>query len=337
MDLLVIDPLDAEVMHGSGPGTSFASRPSSRPPRAPFAARSTTSAQSSCQPSVGIDAETLDFAPVLRAVGRVSAGAENIDLEACAQRKVEVVRSLTASARAEAEFVVGAMLAVAPRACRCARSDGSLVGRELGGATVGLVGMAPRREPLGAAARRASACASSATTRRCTRATASGRSGRSRQSACTSWSSAPTCSACSSTTSAATTACSATGSCATASSTRWSSASPTRACSTRSRWRRRCGAAASPPPGSTASSPVRSIRTGRCTASRPCRSRRASRRRRASRVSGAPGRWRAGSTSCCSTGWRPSRAISARQPAGRPRADDGAGRAQSDVDSRRAR
>ena len=35
--------------------------------------------------------------------------------------------------------------------------------------------------------------------------------------------------------------------------------------------RRRCRAAASPPPGSTAWSPARSIRTGRCTASRRCR------------------------------------------------------------------
>ena len=45
---------------------------------------------------MALDAQTLQLAPLLRAVGRVSAGAENIDLEACARAGVEVVRSLTA-------------------------------------------------------------------------------------------------------------------------------------------------------------------------------------------------------------------------------------------------
>ena len=45
----------------------------------------------------------------------VSAGAENIDLDACARAGVEVVRSLTASARAEAEFMIGALLSLLRR------------------------------------------------------------------------------------------------------------------------------------------------------------------------------------------------------------------------------
>ena len=76
------------------------------------------------------------------AIGRVSAGSENIDVEACERRKVEVVRSLTASARAEAEFVIGAMLSLLRRVPVRA-ADGSVAGRELGGATIGLVGMPP--------------------------------------------------------------------------------------------------------------------------------------------------------------------------------------------------
>jgi phosphoglycerate dehydrogenase-like enzyme len=92
--------------------------------------------------SVTIDTETLDFAPVLRAVGRVNAGSENIDLEACERRGIEVVRSLTASARAEAEFMIGAMLALLRRV-PVRGADGGAVGRELGSATVGLVGMPP--------------------------------------------------------------------------------------------------------------------------------------------------------------------------------------------------
>ena len=47
-------------------------------------------------------------------------------------------------------------------------AEGLLVGRELGGATVGLVGMAPAARPLAQTAGRPSARAWSATTRRCT-------------------------------------------------------------------------------------------------------------------------------------------------------------------------
>jgi len=75
-------------------------------------------------------------------VGRVSAGAENIDLDACSRSGVEVVRSVTATAQAEAEFMVGALLSLLRRV-PVVGSDGMLVGRELGAATVGLVGMAP--------------------------------------------------------------------------------------------------------------------------------------------------------------------------------------------------
>jgi D-3-phosphoglycerate dehydrogenase len=84
---------------------------------------------------------------VLRAVGRVSSGAENIDLDACARAGVEVVRSVTATAAAEAEFMVGALLAMLRRV-PVVNAEGLLVGRELGGATVGLIGMSPAARPL---------------------------------------------------------------------------------------------------------------------------------------------------------------------------------------------
>ena len=65
-------------------------------------------------------------------------------------------------------------------------ADGSVAGRELGGATIGLVGMPPSARTiaqlLGALRRRAS----SATTRRCMRATRRGRAGRSAPPACAS-------------------------------------------------------------------------------------------------------------------------------------------------------
>jgi phosphoglycerate dehydrogenase-like enzyme len=49
---------------------------------------------------------------------------------------------LTATAQAEAEFMIGALLSLLRRV-PVVGSDGMLVGRELGAATVGLVGMAP--------------------------------------------------------------------------------------------------------------------------------------------------------------------------------------------------
>ncbi|HEV7912795.1 MAG TPA: NAD(P)-dependent oxidoreductase, partial [Albitalea sp.] len=84
----------------------------------------------------------LHAAPVLRVVGRVSAGVENIDLDACARAGIEVVRSLTATAQAEAEFMIGALLSLLRRV-PVAGADGMLVGRELGACTVGLIGLAP--------------------------------------------------------------------------------------------------------------------------------------------------------------------------------------------------
>jgi D-3-phosphoglycerate dehydrogenase/(S)-sulfolactate dehydrogenase len=83
----------------------------------------------------------------LRAVGRVSAGAENIDLEACRRAGIEVVRSPTATAQAEAEFMIGALLSLLRRV-PVAGLDGMRIGRELGSCTVGLVGMAPAAKTL---------------------------------------------------------------------------------------------------------------------------------------------------------------------------------------------
>jgi len=92
--------------------------------------------------ALAVDALTLQNAPMLRAVGRVSAGAENIDLEACTRAGIEVVRCLTASAPAEAEFMLQALLSLLRR-FPVVGPGGKLAGRELGACTVGLVGMPP--------------------------------------------------------------------------------------------------------------------------------------------------------------------------------------------------
>jgi D-3-phosphoglycerate dehydrogenase len=92
--------------------------------------------------ALAVDGHLLQHAPLLRAVGRISAGAENIDLEACTKAGVEVVRCLTASAPAEAEFMLQALLSLLRR-FPVVGPAGKLAGRELSACTVGLVGMAP--------------------------------------------------------------------------------------------------------------------------------------------------------------------------------------------------
>lgn len=142
MDLLIIEPLEAEVMQWLEARYALRYAPELADDPIAFRQALYNVRALIVPPSVTIDAQALHYAPVLRAVGRASAGAENIDLDACARARVEVVRGLTATAQAEAEFMIGALLSLLRRV-PVVGSDGMLVGRELGAATVGLVGMAP--------------------------------------------------------------------------------------------------------------------------------------------------------------------------------------------------
>ncbi len=147
MDVLIVEPLEPEVMQWLGERHTVRYAPElARDPRALRQALFNVRALV-IPPSVALDAQVLHYAPVLRAVGRLSSGAENIDVDACARAGVEVVRSVTASAVAEAEFMVGALLALLRRV-PVVSPDGLLVGRELGGATIGLVGMTPAARSL---------------------------------------------------------------------------------------------------------------------------------------------------------------------------------------------
>jgi D-3-phosphoglycerate dehydrogenase len=147
MDILIVEPLEPEVMQWLGERHAVRYAPElARDPRALRQALFNIRALI-IPPSVALDAQVLHYAPVLRAVGRLSAGAENIDMDACGRAGVEVVRSVTASAVAEAEFMVGALLAMLRRV-PVVNAEGLLVGRELGGATIGLVGMVPAARAL---------------------------------------------------------------------------------------------------------------------------------------------------------------------------------------------
>ena len=142
MDLLIVESIEEDVVRWLDARHSVRYEPAlAQDPRAFRQALYNVRALV-LPPSIAIDPQALHYAPVLRAVGRVSSGAENIDLDACARAGVEVVRSATATAQAEAEFVIGALLSLLRRV-PVVGSDGMLVGRELGAATVGLVGMSP--------------------------------------------------------------------------------------------------------------------------------------------------------------------------------------------------
>ncbi len=147
MDILIVEPIEDDIVRWLEARHTVRYEPEmARDPRA-FRQALYNVRSLILPPSLSLDAQTLHSAPVLRAVGRVSAGAENIDVDACAKAGVEVVRSSIATAQAEAEFVIGAMLSLLRRV-PVQGSDGMRVGRELGGAQVGLIGMTPAARAL---------------------------------------------------------------------------------------------------------------------------------------------------------------------------------------------
>jgi phosphoglycerate dehydrogenase-like enzyme len=147
MDVLIVEPLEPEVLRWIEARHPVRFAPElERDPRALRQALFNVRALIA-PPSVALDAQALHFAPVLRAVGRLSTGAENLDVEAFARAGVEIVRPGTASAGAEAEFAIGAMLQLLRRV-PVRSNDGMQVGRELAGATVGLVGLPAAARPL---------------------------------------------------------------------------------------------------------------------------------------------------------------------------------------------
>lgn len=95
-----------------------------------------------------VDREVLAAAPGLRVVGRLGVGLDNIDVEACRQRGVAVRPATGANALAVAEHVIGALFSLSRPALRATgrvlggewpRTE--MVGRELGGRRLGLVGL----------------------------------------------------------------------------------------------------------------------------------------------------------------------------------------------------
>jgi glyoxylate reductase len=103
-------------------------------------------------PTVSVDAELLDAAgPELRVVANFAVGYDNVDLEACRERGVVVTNTPDVLTNATAELAVALMLAAARRLGEAERivrrrewrgwEPEQLLGRELAGATVGIVGL----------------------------------------------------------------------------------------------------------------------------------------------------------------------------------------------------
>ncbi|TDR87291.1 NAD(P)-dependent oxidoreductase [Enterovirga rhinocerotis] len=95
-----------------------------------------------------VDADLLDSAPRLRVVGRLGVGLDNIDLDACRERGVEVRSAIGTNHVSVAEYVIGAMVLLsrplffASSAVAEGRWPRTRLspGREISGRTLGLVG-----------------------------------------------------------------------------------------------------------------------------------------------------------------------------------------------------
>jgi (S)-sulfolactate dehydrogenase len=95
-----------------------------------------------------VDAALLDAAPRLRVIGRVGVGLDTIDVAACSARDVVVSWAPGTNATSVAEYVIGAVIALARRFGPATShvSDGgwqrqAFMGREIAGATLGIVGL----------------------------------------------------------------------------------------------------------------------------------------------------------------------------------------------------
>lgn len=89
----------------------------------------------------------LDAAPDLKVVGRLGVGLDNIDLDLCKERGVEVCPASGANDLSVAEYVITAAMALMRGAwtstdamTKGAWPRNQLIGRELSGATLGLIG-----------------------------------------------------------------------------------------------------------------------------------------------------------------------------------------------------
>jgi phosphoglycerate dehydrogenase-like enzyme len=102
-----------------------------------------------------INADFLNFAPRLEVLARMQIGTDNIDLETCQARGIKVLQARSANVRANAEFLISALLTLFRRATLSALTGKSrmsteltAMGREINGSTIGLLGIGPAANTL---------------------------------------------------------------------------------------------------------------------------------------------------------------------------------------------
>jgi (S)-sulfolactate dehydrogenase len=95
-----------------------------------------------------VNAALLAAAPRLKVVGRLGVGLDNIDLPACAARRIDVIPATGANARSVAEYVIGTALLLRRQAYGASAAVAAgewprtalSQGRELAGGTLGIIG-----------------------------------------------------------------------------------------------------------------------------------------------------------------------------------------------------
>ncbi|EWS54246.1 MULTISPECIES: NAD(P)-dependent oxidoreductase [unclassified Methylibium] len=147
MDLLIVEPIESEVLSWLQARHRVRYAPELARDARAFRQTLFNVRAAVLPPQLRIDSEALSFAPLLRAVARIEPGLENIDVDACSRAGVELVRGAAATAPAEAEFMIGALITL----LRPGAGGGRVTtGRELASVTVGLVGLAPAARSLSA-------------------------------------------------------------------------------------------------------------------------------------------------------------------------------------------
>jgi phosphoglycerate dehydrogenase-like enzyme len=147
MDILIIDPLEPGVIDWLEARHSVRCSPELAQSPEAFRRGLADVRALIAPPGIVVDHAALVAAPHLTVVAHTGASADHIDADSCARAGVAVVGAPNAAAAAEAEFMIGAMLQLLRRV-PVLDSEGQLVGRELGGASVGLIGMTPTMRPL---------------------------------------------------------------------------------------------------------------------------------------------------------------------------------------------
>lgn len=98
--------------------------------------------------------QLLGMLPALKAIGRLHAVTGNTDLEACKEKDIKVIHASSANARSHSEFLLGCLIVLYRRgmvsALKGRRHVAPEMGRELGGSTVGILGLAPTAHKLAA-------------------------------------------------------------------------------------------------------------------------------------------------------------------------------------------